>query len=278
MNTLKYRLKLFAQKYQIVSYLVTLIRKLKVWISVIWYSKEQRKLFLLKHKNYEKLPLSETSLLSSKRVEETLDRLLKERNSLLSVSYYSNALRKEVVYSFQTAIEHASKTFNQINYLEIGSALGASLSLIANVLREYNLLGRLVSIDPYFEGGYVEGGKGIWNKDRKVDIDESVMQVAMSLYQELGLDVELIRDVSKKGLRSLIDRGEVFQLIYIDGSHEGLNPLIDFALCTQCIDFGAVIMLDDHHWPDVKIVKELCDRHLPKVYESWKVAVYEWKV
>ena len=36
-------------------------------------------------------------------------------------------------------------------------------------------------------------------------------------------------------------------------------------------------MLDDHHWPDVKTVKELCDRHLDKIYESWKVAAYKWE-
>jgi hypothetical protein len=41
---------------------------------------------------------------------------------------------------------------------------------------------------------------------------------------------------------------------------------------------GGVIMLDDHHWPDVKNVKELWDRHLAKVYETWKVAVYKWRV
>jgi predicted O-methyltransferase YrrM len=74
-------------------------------------------------------------------------------------------LRREVVYSFQTAIEAVSKTSNRINYLEIGSALGASLSLIALILRGHNLLGKLVSIDPYFEEGYIEGSKGIWKKD-----------------------------------------------------------------------------------------------------------------
>jgi predicted O-methyltransferase YrrM len=117
-----------------------------------------------------------------------------------------------------------------------------------------------------------------WKKDRKIDIDEHAMQIAMALYEEFGLDVELIRDISSEGLKRLINSGNKFQLIYIDGSHEGFNPLIDFALCTRLIEPGGVIMLDDHHWPDVKTVKELCDRHLPKVYESWKVVAYKWEV
>jgi hypothetical protein len=36
-------------------------------------------------------------------------------------------------------------------------------------------------------------------------------------------------------------------------------------------------MLDDHYWPDVKPVKALCDKHLRKVCEVWKVAAYEWE-
>ena len=52
---------------------------------------------------------------------------------------------------------------------------------------------------------------------------------------------------------------------------------MDFALCIQCISPGGIIMLDDHHWPDVRKIKELCDRHLHKVYESWKVAAYVWE-
>lgn len=38
-----------------------------------------------------------------------------------------------------------------------------------------------------------------------------------------------------------------------------------------------IIILDDHYWPDVKILKELCDRHLSKVYESWKVVAYKYE-
>lgn len=277
MKTLKYRLKLLVEKYPILHHLVSLIMKIKIYLPVIWYSKDQRELFFLQHKKYQKLPLSQIALRSRKRVEEALHRILKEKNSPMSVSYYSNALRREVVYSFQLSIESVSKTSNRNNYLEIGSALGASLSLIGLILREHNFLGELVSIDPYFEEGYVEGSKGIWQKNEKINIDENGMQIAKVLYEQLGLDVELIRDVSSEGLMRLIDGSKKYQLIYIDGSHEGFNPLTDFALCTRLLARGGVIMLDDHYWPDVKIIKELCDRLLPKVYECWKVAAFKWE-
>ena len=36
----------------------------------------------------------------------------------------------------------------------------------------------------------------------------------------------------------------------------------------------ASIILDDHYWPDVQVLKKLCDSFLEKEYESWKIAIY----
>lgn len=140
------------------------------------------------------------------------------------------------MYSFQKAIESVCETFKIINYLEIGSALGASLSLTALMLRKKKVLGKLVSIDPYYKEGYIEGSKGIWKKNRKIDINENAMQIARALYKKLMLEVELIRVDSREGLKA--PNKYRYHLIYIDGSQEGLKTLIDFALCTQLIEWG----------------------------------------
>ena len=65
-----------------------------------------------------------------------------------------------------------------------------------------------------------------------------------------------------------------FDLIYIDGSHEGLEPLKDLGFSLELINENGIIMLDDPHWPDVNTIKELCERHYKKITESWKVAAY----
>lgn len=189
-------------------------------------------------------------------------------------NYYSNALRREVVKVFETCIQHLLKSRTTINYLEIGSCQGLSMSLIARLLNDVNSRGKLVSIDPYFETGYIEGALGIWEKDLEIAINKSTRDKAYALYNLQQLDVIHIEETSTVGLKSLVTSNQQFDLIYIDGSHEGLIPLRDLGLSLELIKPGGIIILDDHHWPDVKVIKELCDKHYLKIGESWKVAAY----
>ena len=251
----------------------------RIWyiLRALFYTKEQRYLFFAKRRKYNNLCLQKISQQAIQNVESQLSHILKEKNSSKTPNFYSNALRREVVYTFQYVINQLAAEFNKIDYLEIGSCQGSSLAVISSILRSKGILNGLVSIDPYFESGYIEGDKGIWKESKKVEIDKTAKEIALCLYKHLNFNVELIEDISRLALLSLVKQNRKFQLIYIDGSHEWFNPLIDFGLCTYLIDSGGVIMLDDHHWPDVKYVKELCERHLEKVYECWKIAAYRWQ-
>ncbi len=62
----------------------------------------------------------------------------------------------------------------------------------------------------------------------------------------------------------MIRRDRKYNLIYIDGSHEGLHPITDFGFCRALIASGGIVMLDDPYWPDVVPVRELCRRRLEK--------------
>jgi len=72
----------------------------------------------------------------------------------------------------------------------------------------------------------------------------------------------------------MVRASEQYDIVYIDGTHQGLNPLVDAALAVCLTRPGGVIILDDWHWQDVLPVKCTFDRHNEKVYECWKLAAY----
>ena len=211
--------------------------------------------------------------------ERTKDNIRNVRKAAMAIygetwNFFSNALAPAAAHVFEASIKWLNESFQTIDYLEIGSCQGLSMSLIASLLRHRANIGRLVSVDPYFAEGYTEGAQGLWEIDRNVPINKTTRDQAFRLYESLGFEVEHIEEVSSVGLRRLMGSGQGFHLIYIDGSHEGMNPLRDLGLSFELIESGGIIMLDDHLWPDVRVIKELCDSHCEKVAESWKVAAY----
>ncbi len=193
-----------------------------------------------------------------------------------SWNYYSDALRPEVAEGFVRTIDAVAQTNQPVQYLEIGSCQGLSMSLIASLLRDRSALGLLVSIDPYFETGYIEGEAGPYRKASQVAVTKNTKSCAMRLYAQLGLNVEIIERTSADGLIELIRNGCTFDLVYIDGSHEQLWPAIDFGLCRAVLRSNGVLILDDHIWPDVQPIKHLCDKHAAKIQETWKTASYRF--
>jgi predicted O-methyltransferase YrrM len=219
-----------------------------------------------KNKNYSKLQLSDST-------ENSLAICLKEAISVYGENwnFQSDALRREMVYGFQTCINHLLHKTDTINYLEIGSCQGLSMAIMGNIIKNNSLqTGKLLSIDPYYDEGYFE-------HNRQVPINKSIKTKAFSLYNKLSLNVNLIEKPSGVALKQLILEKENFNLIYIDGAHEGMIPFTDLAYSLELInEKGAIIILDDHKtYDDVKFIKQLCDRNFKKIYENWKIAAYE---
>ena len=111
----------------------------------------------------------------------------------------------ESVYCFERTIRRLSEEFERIDYLEIGSAQGLSMSLIGFHLKQLDRLGTLVSIDPYLRNGYGEPNilpprpvSFVGVASTHVTIDKSSRQAAERLYGLLGLDVNIMETKSHK--------------------------------------------------------------------------------
>jgi len=227
-------------------------------------SPTDRRIKRLKRRDNSRIPL----LLDT---EEIIRRVQFAANAIYGENwnFQSDALRREMVQLFETCVQHLALSKQYIDYLEIGSCQGLSMSLMGQLLADARKLGTLVSIDPYFTDGYIE-------QDSVVEINKSTRERAFSLYKSLGVAVEHLEEISSTALTKLLRTNRSFSLIYVDGSHEGMNPLRDTALSIELVTSNGIIMLDDHQtYGDVKVVKELCDRNYRKIAETWKVAAYE---
>jgi len=226
---------------------------------------KERSIRKQKNKDYSNLSLLDSTSKSILRCKDAAVSIYGD-----SWNYQSDALRREVVHGFETCVQYLLKYNKTIDYLEIGSCQGLSMSIISQLMRNSDTLGKTVSIDPYFQEGYFE-------HNLQAPINKTSRDKALSLYRKLVLNVELIEDISSEALKKLISENSKFNLIYIDGAHEGMNPLRDLGLSLELIsDNGGIILLDDHKtYQDVQVIKELCDRNYKKIIENWKVAAYE---
>ena len=219
-----------------------------------------------KFKDYSKLQLSDST-------EKSLDICKNEAVSVYgdNWNYQSDALRREMVYGFETCIKHLLSKTDSIDYLEIGSCQGLSMSIVGNIIRNNSTKScKLFSIDPYCEDGYLE-------HNIQVQVNKTTKSKAHQLYKLLNLNVDHIEKFSDEALKQLILEDLKFNFIYIDGAHEGMIPFTDLAYSLQLVSKkGAIIILDDHKtYDDVKFIKLLCDRNYNKGYENWKIAAYE---
>jgi len=193
-------------------------------------------------------------------------------------NHYSNALRPEVCSGFATVIRDVmSRNRMYIRYLEIGSNQGVSMAFISEFIKINKIASLLVSVDPYYEEGYLEGEGNPLNKyDNAVAITKTTKEDAFRLYSYLKTPVQLLEMRSREALQKLFTHQEMFDVIYIDGSHQGLNPMVDTVLAQCIIKPGGVIILDDWYWDDVLPIKKLLDLHAVKFYECWKIAAYKF--
>jgi predicted O-methyltransferase YrrM len=190
-------------------------------------------------------------------------------------NHYSNALRPEVCSGFAKAIRAVANRSPSIRYLEVGSNQGVSMAFFSEFIKASNHNPVLVSVDPYYEDGYAEGsGAPLHETDLRVSIDKSTKEAAIRLYSRLNAPVRLVEETSRTAMIGMLRSSERYDIIYIDGSHQGLNPLVDAALADCLVDPGGVILLDDWNWEDVQPVKRLFDRTAHKLYECWKIAAY----
>ena len=107
-------------------------------------------------------------------------------------------------------------------------------------------------------------------------INSSHRQDAINLWNNLKLNVEQVQKISSIGLIELAKAGKKYNLIYIDGLHDGFTPVSDFYRCLDITKDNGIIILDDRHWANVHYLRKICDntKGLNKIFENWKITCY----
>ena len=155
-----------------------------------------------------------------------------------------------------------------VDYLEIGSFEGVSLVVVGSILRAQDRLGHLVSIDPYFSDGYMLYAPPVGQPQRKYMSTPETMRGALNLYQQFELKVDLMHCTSTDGFRDLLCRGQLFDVIFVDGNHDGLWPFCDAAMALQLLRKNGLLCVDDTQWPDVAPVAAVLERYLRPVHRT----------
>jgi predicted O-methyltransferase YrrM/SAM-dependent methyltransferase len=181
--------------------------------------------------------------------------------------YHGGAEHPDKFRFFHAAIQEIAIGGKPLDYLEIGSQNGVSMTMVAFLLTKFDALGSLTSVDPYLDEGYLQTPP--WSKETiKAPPGIASMKRARAVYGHMGMNVELIRDRSVPALAGFMSNQKGFDLILVDGNHEGLEPMIDTALAISAAKPGAVLMLDDIMWPDIAPIVQICGKHLSEFHQS----------
>lgn len=128
----------------------------------------------------------------------------------------------------------------QVRYLEIGAYEGRNLAFM-----DWLLPAKLdvTVIDPWF--------------DADLNPEEKYLAVEPR-FQRNAAKLNFTRLATRKGfstyeLPKMLEAGETYDLIYIDGSHTALAVGIDLAFCASLLDIGGMMVLDDywHHESEI---------------------------
>ena len=118
--------------------------------------------------------------------------------------------------------------------LEIGSFEGLSTSYFLWRLADLEL----TCVDTF------EGSEGLPSGEREGLEDAFDRNIALVDRSR----VRKLRGDSRRVLLDLADEHARYDLVYVDGSHRGLDVLVDAALSWPLLEVGGVVVFDDYRW------------------------------
>jgi predicted O-methyltransferase YrrM len=116
--------------------------------------------------------------------------------------------------------------------LEIGLAYGYSTVYFLAAIRE-NSVGHHTAVDPFQSAWHGIG----WRQSRTLGMSDSL---------------RFIEERSVSALVHFADRGETFEVIFIDGNHRFDGAFVDFTLSAKLCPMGGCIILDDMWMPSIR--------------------------
>jgi len=134
--------------------------------------------------------------------------------------------------------------------LEIGMAFGGSALTFASSHRDLGRppLRQHTAIDPAQTSHWDNAGR------------ENLKGADLEDY------VEVIEQFSAAALRELIAEKRNYDLIYVDGSHQFEDVLIDFVFCHEMLNIGGVILFDDSTDSHVAKVLRFIQSNYDQIY------------
>ena len=155
---------------------------------------------------------------------------------------------------FDQNIEIWNQLFHQLKptrILEVGSYEGRSTAFIIESLANNDDI-EIHCIDSW-EGGTEHKQGAIWESDMK-DIETRFahnMKVAIAKSSH-AVDLRIHKGLSNKELPKLVSSNmqEYFDFIYIDGSHQAPDVLLDAILGFELLRVGGVMVFDDYLWQE----------------------------
>jgi predicted O-methyltransferase YrrM len=127
----------------------------------------------------------------------------------------------------------------EADILEVGSFEGLSASYLLWRLPD----ARITCIDTF--------GGGTEHRGTDVDISQLEKRFDANVNLVGGERVRKLVGDSRRKLLDLVDEMVRFDLVYVDGSHLGLDVIIDAALAWQILKPGGTLVFDDYHWAEL---------------------------
>lgn len=150
-----------------------------------------------------------------------------------------------------TLLSHLFLALRPERTLEVGLAFGASATLFLSLHQHLGRSGlRHHAVDPFQESDW--GG------------------CALLHLAAHGLD-RMFRHHAREScqaLPGLMETGESFGLIYIDGSHWFEDVMVDFHYAHRLLEMGGIVVFDDFSSPHVAKVVRFIRRNLADTYEE----------
>lgn len=137
----------------------------------------------------------------------------------------------------------------QINFLEIGSFEGEStVWFIENVLTNEN--SKITCIDPWTKYNQDNDSFNSYNKETTEWDFSNHKKTFLYNIKETGFEhkVSVIEGLSHEQLPILINNGEIYDVIYIDGNHTSAFVLTDAIMSWFLLKKGGMMIFDDYLW------------------------------
>jgi len=160
----------------------------------------------------------------------------KELITMGMLGAFHNIPTKEDTSIFKTVLELIRRLPNP-KVLEVGTYTGVTITNIADIFPNASCF----AIDNFFlEENELQSCRDWAGQNFSLEDIKTAF-----LFNTEGRNITLIENDSTLALRDFINKEELFDFIYVDGSHTSLDTVLDIVLSWLLLDVGGILAIDD---------------------------------